>query len=138
MSHTVDIPKAVKDELKKFRFAKSNGISALVAKVNKRELIIQIEETYNDLTLEELVEELPESSPRYILLSYKFTTNDGRVTNPLVLINWVPPSCEMSLLTLHASAWIEFEQLADASKVFDVRDGAEGLTEETLKAHLGR
>lgn len=53
--------------------------------------------------------ELPENSPRYVLLSYELNHADGRKSFPLVLVNWAPTSSEMSLLTLHASAFIEFQ-----------------------------
>jgi len=52
--------------------------------------------------------ELPESSPRYVVLSYNLVHKDGRTSSPLVLINWVP-TCETSLLTLHASALLDFQ-----------------------------
>lgn len=52
--------------------------------------------------------ELPEASPRYVVLSYNLEHKDGRTSSPLVLINWAP-ACETSLLTLHASALIDFQ-----------------------------
>ena len=53
--------------------------------------------------------ELPENAPRYVVLSYELNHSDGRKSFPLVLVNWAPTSCEMSLLTLHASGLIEFQ-----------------------------
>lgn len=53
--------------------------------------------------------ELPENAPRYVVLSYEHNHSDGRKSFPLILVNWAPTSCEMSLLTLHASALIEFQ-----------------------------
>jgi hypothetical protein len=52
--------------------------------------------------------ELPESSPRYVVLSYNLVHKDGRTSSPLVLINWAP-TCEIGLLTLHASALLDFQ-----------------------------
>jgi hypothetical protein len=97
--------------------------------------------------------ELPESSPRYVVLSYILEHKDGRTSSPLVLINWAP-ACETSLLTLHASALIDFQNTVsptlatklslahhsvsqvEISKVLEVRDGAEGLTKSALEAKL--
>ena len=53
--------------------------------------------------------ELPENSPRYVLLSYELDHIDGRKSFPLVLINWAPTSSETGLLTLHASAFLDFQ-----------------------------
>ena len=53
--------------------------------------------------------ELPENSPRYVVLSYELNHSDGRKSFPLVLVNWAPTSSEMGLLTLHASAFIDFQ-----------------------------
>jgi hypothetical protein len=52
--------------------------------------------------------ELPEAAPRYVVLSYTLEHKDGRTSSPLVLINWVP-ACETTLLTLHASALLDFQ-----------------------------
>jgi hypothetical protein len=53
--------------------------------------------------------ELPENSPRYVVLSYELKHRDGRTSFPLVLVNWSPSSSETGLLTLHASALLDFQ-----------------------------
>ncbi|KAH9043269.1 maturation factor [Lactarius pseudohatsudake] len=136
MSHTVDIPQELKDSIRKFRFTRHKGNAALVVKINKKELIMEEVETLNDISIDNLAEELPESSPRYVVLSYILVHKDGRTSSPLVLINWAPPACETSLLTLHASALIDFQNTVDVSKVLEVRDGEEGLTKDILEAKL--
>ncbi|KAF5315932.1 hypothetical protein D9611_005017 [Ephemerocybe angulata] len=134
---TVDIPQSIKDTLRKFRFARRNeGSAALVIKINKAKLIMEEVEQFDNISIEELAEELPENSPRYVMLSYELTHKDGRKSFPLVLINWSPSSSEIGLLTLHASALINFQNTADVSKVIEVRDGAEGLTKEAIDAKL--
>lgn len=40
------------------------------------------------------------------------------------------------MMTLHASALLNFQNTADVSKVIEVRDGAEGLTQEIVEAKL--
>ncbi|TFK72773.1 glia maturation factor beta [Pluteus cervinus] len=137
VSQTVDIPQSIKDTLRKFRFARRNeGSAALVIKINKRELILEEVEQFDNISIEELAEELPENSPRYVLLSYELQHSDGRKSFPLVLINWAPTTSEISLLTLHASAFINFQTTADVSKVIEVREGPEGLTKEAIDAKL--
>jgi len=137
MSNTVDIPQELKDSLRKFRFSKkSKGSCALVVKVNKQKLILEEVEQFEDVSLDELGEELPSQSPRFVVLSYELKHNDGRVSYPLVVINWTPTGCETGLMTLHASATILFQNVADVQRVLEVRDGAEGLTKEILEAKL--
>jgi len=92
-------------------------------------------ERLDDVSLEDLADELPESSPRYVVLSYNLTHKDGRTSSPLVLINWAP-ACETGLLTLHASALLDFQYTVDVTKCLEVRDGAEGLTKDILEAKL--
>lgn len=137
MSHIVDIPSELKTSLRKFRFARRNqGHAALVVRIDKNKLIMQEEEQYDMISIEELADELPENSPRYVVLSYELKHNDGRTSFPLVLVNWVPRTCEIKMMTLHASALIEFQNTADVSKVIEVRDGADGLTKKAIDAKL--
>ncbi|KAI0672973.1 glia maturation factor beta [Trametes maxima] len=137
MSRTVDIPQELKTSLRKFRFARRNaGHAALVVKINKQKLIMEEVEQFDDISIEDLAEELPENSPRYVVLSYELNHSDGRKSFPLVLVNWAPTSSEIGLLTLHASAFIDFQNTADVSKVIEVREGAESFTKESIDQKL--
>jgi len=137
MSHTVDIPQELKTALRKFRFARRNaGSAALIVKINKQKLIMEEVEQFDSISIEELGEELPENAPRYVVLSHELNHKDGRKSFPLVLVNWAPRTSETSLLTLHASALIDFQSTADISKVLEVRDGAEGFTNESIDSQL--
>ncbi|KAF8077580.1 hypothetical protein FPV67DRAFT_1578 [Lyophyllum atratum] len=137
MSQTVDIPQSIKDSLRKFRFARRNaGSAAIVIKINKAKLLMEEVEQFDNISIEELAEELPENSPRYVVLSYELSHGDGRKSFPLVLINWAPMTSEIGLLTLHASAILNFQATADVSKVIEIRDGPEGLTKEAIDAKL--
>jgi len=137
MPETVDIPQSIKDSLRKFRFARrSAGSAALVIKINKEKLIMEEVEQFENISIEELADELPENSPRYVLLSYELNHTDGRTSFPLVLINWSPVTSEIGMLTLHASALINFQATADVSKVIEMRDGPEELTKEAIDAKL--
>ncbi|KAE9409493.1 glia maturation factor beta [Gymnopus androsaceus JB14] len=136
MSHTVDIPQDIKDSLRKFRFRRNEGSAAIVIKINKQKLLMEEDEQFDSITIEELAEQLPENSPRYVVLSYALVHSDGRTSYPLVLINWAPLSSEIGHLTLHASALLEFQSTADVSKVIEIRDGPEGLTTDVVNAKL--
>ncbi|KAJ3502513.1 hypothetical protein NLJ89_g8853 [Agrocybe chaxingu] len=146
-SVTVDIPQAVKDSLRKFRFARRNaGTAAIVIKINKAKLIMEEVEQFDNISIEELAEgeclhyplkcELPENSPRYIVISHEVKHKDGRTSFPLVLINWAPTTSETGMLTLHASALLNFQNTADVSKVIEIREGPEALTKEEIDSKL--
>ncbi|KAJ3783909.1 hypothetical protein GGU11DRAFT_774817 [Lentinula aff. detonsa] len=137
MSHTVDIPQPIKDSLRKFRFARRNeGSAAIVIKINKQKLIMEEVEQFDNISIEELAEELPENSPRYVVLSHALVHPDGRTSFPLVLINWAPTTSEIGLLTLHASALLDFQTTVDVSKIIEIREGPESLTSDVVNSHL--
>ncbi|KAL1663249.1 hypothetical protein GGF50DRAFT_116200 [Schizophyllum commune] len=136
-SHTVDIPQEIKTALRKFRFARRDqGHAAIVIKINKAKLVMEEVEQFDNISIEDLAEELPENSPRYVVLSYELHHKDGRTSYPLVLINWAPSSSEIGMLTLHASSLIDFQNTADVNKVIEIRDGPEGLTKEAIDSKL--
>lgn len=103
-------------------------------KINKAKLIMEEVEQFENISIEELAEgtntlqtgtyfvaqfnpELPENSPRYVVLSYELHHKDGRKSYPLVLINWSPSSSETGMLTLHASALLNFQNTVSLFKV---------------------
>ena len=67
MTQTVkvcDVDAEIKETLKKFRFRKSKENAAIIMKILPEDLKIVIDETYDDCSIEELCEELPEHLPR--------------------------------------------------------------------------
>lgn len=55
-------------------------------------------------SIEELVDGLPDNSPRFVVLSYPITEADGRMKSPLVMIYWIPPTCNNEGRMLYAGA----------------------------------
>lgn len=51
--------------------------------------------------IDELADELPDNTPRYVLVSYAMTHADGRQANPLFLIYWIPRTASTELATLY-------------------------------------
>lgn len=43
-----------------------------------------------DTSLEAIVDALPETTPRYLVLSYPWTHGDGRVSYPLIVLYYCP------------------------------------------------
>ncbi|KIO20546.1 hypothetical protein M407DRAFT_81471, partial [Tulasnella calospora MUT 4182] len=141
-SQTIDIPDELKQGLRKFRLARREGIAAFIAKVNKRELVIEEDTRLENISrdLEELIEELPESSPRFVVMAWIHEHSDGRKSYPLILINWTPSGSETGLMTLHASAFNLFQNLVviaanrTVHQSIEIRDGEEGLTFDAIDA----
>lgn len=73
--------------------------------------------------------ELPDASPRYVVLSYELKHSDGRISFPLVMINWTPVGSETGLLTLHASALIAFQSTVCSG----IQRAEENLTNSSFK-----
>ncbi len=55
--------------------------------------IAQIDGEYPNIRPEQLAEELPETAPRFLVISFKFPKPDGRVQYPLCLIYYCPETC---------------------------------------------
>ncbi len=81
---------------------------------------------------EEIGDELPDNSPRFLLLSFEMNHRDGRVSYPLVGIYYNPSSASTSQKMLYASSCSAIFQKAQVvGKVFDLGE-SEGLTEAWL------
>ncbi|KAK8844605.1 hypothetical protein IAR55_006452 [Kwoniella newhampshirensis] len=135
-TRTVDIPGNVLDALKKFRFNNRKGNAAISVKIIKNSLTMAVDEELTDLSVEEIAEELPENAPRYVVLSHELKHKDGRISYPLIMINWAPSGSPTELMTLHASSLSYFQEIAQVAKVLEVRDGAEGLTTKAVDDRL--
>ena len=67
MTQTVtvcDVDSELKETLKKFRFRKAKENAAIILKILPDDLKVVIDETLDDCSMEELVEELPAHQPR--------------------------------------------------------------------------
>ncbi|TIA87254.1 hypothetical protein E3P99_03289 [Wallemia hederae] len=128
-SKTIDIPVDVREELRKFRFSRLKGISVLI-------LCLEVQERLEDISLEELAEELPENAPRYVVISYPLKHPDGRIAVPLALINWKPTTSSPEMNTLHASGLSIFQQVAEVSRMQELITTLYETERETLATEL--
>nr|XP_045747449.1 glia maturation factor gamma isoform X5 [Mirounga angustirostris] len=55
-------------------------------KVDKDRQMVVLEEEFQNISPEELKTELPERQPRFVVYSYKYVHEDGRVSYPLCFI----------------------------------------------------
>ncbi|KAF9425837.1 hypothetical protein BGZ94_007168 [Podila epigama] len=136
MATTCDIDPSLLEKIEAFRFSKrSQGSSAIVCKINKDKLLIEIDSEEDSVSLEDLSEELPENIPRFIILSYELKHDDGRVSFPLVFLFYCPTGANTTLRMLYASAKTFFQNKTKIGKDLEIQD-AEALTENWLRPKL--
>lgn len=70
--------------------------------IDKKTYEVQKEQEEPIESIEELVEELPDNSARYVIISYPMKLSDGRIKSPLVLVYWRPPTCGQESKMLYA------------------------------------
>lgn len=93
-------------------------LTDLVDKINKKDLIVEEDSTIEAFeTVDDLADDLPSNSPRFIVVSYQLTHPDGRTSTPLFLLNWNPSSGSPDMKTLHASGLSLFQRTADVARV---------------------
>lgn len=82
----------------------------------------------------DLSDELPDNSPRFVLLSYPLTLASGRLSVPYVMINYLPPTCTNEMRMLYASAKELMRNQSEVGRIIEM-DSAEDLEgiEDKLK-----
>mmetsp|Transcript_13754 Transcript_13754/g.39127 ORF Transcript_13754/g.39127 Transcript_13754/m.39127 type:complete len:141 (+) Transcript_13754:40-462(+) len=132
---TCTIPDEIEQAYKKFKVRKNPANCALVFKINKKDLTVELDETLDDVTMDDLAMEMPDTVPRFVVYSYKYTWDDGRVSYPLFMIFWCPPGINNVLNMLYASTKPPLVQKLGVTKVFDIRN-PDDFNEEWLKKKL--
>ncbi|KAJ5106908.1 hypothetical protein N7456_003583 [Penicillium angulare] len=111
-----------KEQLRKFRLGTSRAKDAqaiiYIIDVKSQEIRPQDGEVYSKM--EDLADDLPESSPRYILLSHPLTLKDGRLSVPYVLLYWLPENCNPSQRMMYAGAVELMRTTAQVNRVVEV------------------
>ncbi|KAH8173276.1 cofilin/tropomyosin-type actin-binding protein [Sarocladium implicatum] len=79
-------------------------------------------------SLEEIGDDLPDHSPRYILLSYPLTMPDGRLSVPYVLLYYLPITCNAESRMLYAGAKELMRNTSEVGRVIDI-ESVEDLEE---------
>ncbi|KAJ5200109.1 Glia maturation factor beta [Penicillium cf. griseofulvum] len=111
-----------KEKLRKFRLGTSRAKDAqaiiYIIDAKTQEIRPQDDEIYSKM--EDLADDLPESSPRFILLSYPMTTKDGRPSVPYVLLYWLPENCNPMQRMSYANAVELMRTSAQVNRVIEV------------------
>ncbi|XP_072313643.1 glia maturation factor beta [Eucyclogobius newberryi] len=139
MSESLVVCQVDEDLVKKldaFRFRKETTNAAIIMKIDKEKQQVVLEEEYEDITPEDLKDELPERQPRFIVYSYKYEHEDKRVSYPLCFIFSSPVGCKPEQQMMYAGSKNELVRAGKLTKVFEIRN-TEDLTEEWLRSKLG-
>nr|ACQ58395.1 Glia maturation factor beta [Anoplopoma fimbria] len=131
-----EVDESLKEKLRKFRFRKETSNAAILMKIDMKKQLVILEEEYDDISLDDLREELPERQPRFMVYSYKYVHGDGRVSYPLCFIFSSPIGCKPAQQMMYAGSKSQLVKEAELTKVFETRN-AEELTEDWLKKQLG-
>jgi hypothetical protein len=86
---------------------------------------------YNNM--QDLSDELPDNSPRFVLLSYPLTLGSGRLSVPYVMLNYLPDTCNQETRMLYAGAKELMRNQAEAGRIIEI-DAAEEV--ETIEEKL--
>eukprot|EP00041_Stephanoeca_diplocostata_P020643 m.465408 g.465408 ORF g.465408 m.465408 type:complete len:142 (-) comp21628_c0_seq10:130-555(-) len=121
---------------KKLRFRKDKNNAAFIIKINMGEMKCEIEEELEDCSIEEVKDELPDFSPRYICLSYCYHHDDGRISFPLMFIYYCPGGVKPDHNMVYASVQPDLVQKTNMTKVFELRD-SDDFDEDWVKQKLG-
>nr|XP_048708157.1 glia maturation factor beta isoform X3 [Caretta caretta] len=81
-----DVAEDLVEKLRKFRFRKETNNAAIIMKIDKDKQLVVLDEEHEGISPDELKDELPERQPRFIVYSYKYQHDDGRVSYPLCFI----------------------------------------------------
>ncbi|KAM9842109.1 glia maturation factor beta [Aulostomus maculatus] len=131
-----DVDEGLVKKLREFRLRKETNNAAIVMKIDKDKQLVIIDEEHEDISPDELKDKLPERQPRFVVYSYKYQHDDGRVSYPLCLIFVSPCGCKPEQHMMYAGSKIKLEQTIGLTKVFEVRN-TEDISEEWLKSKLG-
>ena len=70
--------------------------------------------------MDDLADELPDASPRFILLSYPLTLPSGRLSVPYVLVYYLPENCNPQARMSYAGAVELVRGVAECGRVVEV------------------
>ncbi|KAF4764973.1 Glia maturation factor beta [Penicillium solitum] len=111
-----------REKLRKFRLGTSRAKDAqaiiYIIDAKSQEIRPQDDTIYSNM--EDLADDLPESSPRFILLSHPMTTKDGRPSVPYVLLYWLPENCNPMQRMSYANAVELMRTSAQVNRVIEV------------------
>ncbi|KAG9396224.1 Glia maturation factor beta [Carpediemonas membranifera] len=137
VSYGLKVTPEIKELIEDLR--KSNAANKAVVFTVDDRYNLAVEENEDDCEPEDVGELLPLTEPRFVLYSYKWTRDDGRVQFPLILIYYKPRESHSPTMNLVYSSSMNsiMETCNVAGKVFDV-NLADEITDDWLQKKLER
>lgn len=117
-----------KDHLRKFRLgtSRSNDPQAVIYLIDKTtKEIKQHDDKVVYKTLEAIGNDLPDHSPRFVLLSYPLTLPSGRLSVPYVMLYYMPSTCNSAMRMLYAGAKELMRNTSEVTKIIDIESPEE-------------
>ncbi|GAB1191392.1 hypothetical protein APSETT444_000564 [Aspergillus pseudonomiae] len=113
-----------KEKLRKFRLGTSRAkeAQAIIYIIDQKSQEIRPEDGEVYTKMEDVADELPDSSPRFILLSYPLTLKSGRPSVPYVLLYWLPENCNPNSRMMYAGAVELMRNTAQVNRVIEVEE----------------
>uniref|UniRef100_A0A8D1FJ50 Glia maturation factor n=1 Tax=Sus scrofa TaxID=9823 RepID=A0A8D1FJ50_PIG len=124
-----DVAEDLVEKLRKFRFRKETNNAAIIMKIDKDKRLVVLDEELDNFSFFNL-------RKTFIVYSYKYQHDDGRVSYPLCFIFSSPVGCKPEQQMMYAGSKNKLVQTAELTKVFEIRN-TEDLTEEWLREKLG-
>ncbi|TKA38790.1 hypothetical protein B0A54_08754 [Friedmanniomyces endolithicus] len=118
-----------KTHLRKFRLSTSRAKDpqAIIYQIDKTTLEIKQVDDEVYKSMRELGDELPDNSPRFVVLSYPLTLvrTPNLMPVPYVMVNYLPPTCSSELRMLYAGAKELMRNQAEAGRVVEIESAEE-------------
>ncbi|KAJ2137412.1 hypothetical protein IW136_003519 [Coemansia sp. RSA 678] len=138
-SVTCTIQQSVVKDVEKCRLSNPNAdMLAYIAKIDVTNKVVIKDDQFEEISFEDLADELPDDTPRYVVLSYKLLHGDGRTSYPLVFIYYLPETSKPTNRMLYASTLQLFSKelhLSDPLMLSDKTDLSKQWLEERLNKH---
>ncbi|KAL1973672.1 hypothetical protein VTN31DRAFT_6307 [Thermomyces dupontii] len=118
-----------KEKLRKFRLGTSRAKDpqGIIYVIDPKTKEIRPEDDTVHSSLQDIADELPDSSPRFVLLSYPFTLPSGRLTVPYVMLYYLPENCNPSSRMMYAGAVELMRNTAEVNRVIEVESESDVL-----------
>ncbi|RMZ77652.1 hypothetical protein DV738_g4222, partial [Chaetothyriales sp. CBS 135597] len=116
-----------KDTLRKFRLGTSRAskpqAKIVQIDIKSQEIRLSSDKTYDSLI--DISDDLPDSSPRFVLLSYPLTLPSGRLSVPYVMLYYLPVNCNPNMRMSYAGAVEVLRQQAEVQRVIEIKEAEE-------------
>ncbi|MCL4121306.1 UNVERIFIED_CONTAM: hypothetical protein GTU68_031717 [Idotea baltica] len=106
-------------------------------KVNAEEQNVVVEECLDVDDMDDLKNNITDTQPRFVLLSWMIRHKDGRISYPMAFIFVTPRDCQPKLQMMYAGTYKHLIAECKLTKVYQVRDIDE-LDEDWIETNLSK